>query len=188
QGDEATQTVNVSYAGRTDWQIVDVRSANQNLIVEPTEMQRANGRVDYQLKVHLRPDAPSGYFNDQMVLVTNDYQQQQIPLRVEGHVVAPLSVSPSALNLGVIQPGQSITRKLVVKGKKPFRVTDIKCGDANFAFEPTDEEKALHIIPITFTAGDEPAQISQEITVETDLNGGSTGAVLATATVRDLES
>ncbi|MCA9150881.1 MAG: DUF1573 domain-containing protein [Planctomycetales bacterium] len=188
QGDEATQTVNVSYAGRTDWQIVDVRSANQNLIVEPTEMQRANGRVDYQLKVHLRPDAPSGYFNDQMVLVTNDYQQQQIPLRVEGHVVAPLSVSPSTLNLGVIQPGQSITRKLVVKGKKPFRVTDIKCGDANFAFEPTDEEKVLHIIPITFTAGAEPAQISQEITVETDLNGGSTGAVLATATVRDLES
>jgi hypothetical protein len=27
-GDEATRTVNVNYAGRSDWQIVDVRSAN----------------------------------------------------------------------------------------------------------------------------------------------------------------
>ena len=188
QGDEATQTVNVSYAGRSDWQIVDVRSANQSLVVEPTETIRNNGRVDYQLKVHLRPDAPSGYFNDQMILVTNDIQQQQIPLRVEGHVVAPLTVSPSALNLGVIQPGQTVTRKLVVKGKKPFRVTDIKCGDASFAFEPTEEAKELHIIPITFTAGDEPAQSSQEITIETDLVGDSTSAILATPTVRDLES
>jgi len=187
QGDGAVQTVNVNYAGRSDWQIVDVRSANQSLVVEPIETQRFSGRVGYQLKVHLKPDAPSGYFNDQMVLITNDQQQQQIPLRVEGTVVAPLSVSPAALALGVVQPGQTVTRKLVVRAKRPFRVTKISANGDGFQFEPSDEAKELHLIPVTFTAGAEPAQVSAEIVIETDLGQESLGTVLATATVQDAE-
>ena len=83
-GEGATKTVNVNYAGRGDWKIVDIRSANTNLLVEPVETQRFNGRVGYQLKVQLKPGAPVGHFNDQMILVTNDRNSKQIPLSVEG--------------------------------------------------------------------------------------------------------
>ncbi len=183
-GESATQTVSVSYAGRSDWKIVDVRSANQNLVVEPIEKQRLSGRVGYELRVQLKPDAPPGYFNDQMILITNDQQQRQIPLRVEGNVLSPLTVSPASLALGVIEPGQSVSRKIVVQSKKPFRITRVVCPDGCFEFQPSDEAKALHLIPVKFTAGQDDGEISREIQIETDLGSGATGAVLATATVR----
>jgi hypothetical protein len=184
QGDGAVQTVNVSYAGRSDWQIVDVRSANEHLVVEPIETQRFSGRVGYQLKVHLKPETPSGFFHDQMILVTNDRQQQQIPLRVEANVIAPLTVSPAALTLGVVRPGATVTRKIVVRGKKPFRVTAITCKDASFQFQTSDQSKELHLIPVTFVAPSQPGSISQEILIETDLGASSSGTVLATATIQ----
>jgi hypothetical protein len=186
-GDSATQTVNVSYAGRNDWQIVDVRSANTNLVVEPVEVQRQGGRVGYQLKVHLKSEQPHGYFNDQMVLITNDQNQQQIPLRVEGTVISPLTVSPAALALGVVKPGETITRSLVVRGRKPFRVVRVACGDDCFQFEPSDEAKPLHVIPVKFTAGQESGKVSEQIVIETDMGTGATGSVLATATIRSAD-
>jgi hypothetical protein len=186
-GDGAMRTVNVSYAGRSDWQIVDVRSANTNLVVEPVEMQRQGGRVGYQLKVHLKSETPSGYFNDQMVLVTNDRNQRQIPLRVEGNVLSSLTVSPVSLALGVVTPGETATRSLVVRGTRPFRVLRVSCGDDCFQFEPSDEARALHVIPVKFTASEDAGNVSEQIVIETDLEEGASGTVQATATIRAAE-
>lgn len=183
-GDEATRTVNVNYAGRSDWQIVDVRSANTNLVVEPTETHRQSGRVGYKLKVQLKPETPAGYFNDQMVLITNDRNQRQIPLLVEGNILSPLTVSPAALALGVVSPGQTVTRSLVVRAKQPFRITRVACGDDCFQFEPSDSAKELHVVPVRFTAGQDDGDVSAQIVIETDLGSGAAGNVSATATVR----
>jgi hypothetical protein len=183
-GKGATQTVNVSYAGRSDWQIVDVRSANTNLVVEPVETQRRDGRVEYQLKVHVKSETPAGFFSDQMVLVTNDSDQQQIPLRVEGNVLSELTVSPASLALGVVRRGETVTRSLVVRGSKPFRVLRVACGDDCFQFEPSDEAKPLHVIPVRFTASESAGKVSERIVIETDLGDGASRTVQATATIR----
>lgn len=182
-GDGATQSVNVSFVGRSDWKIQDIRSANTNLVVEPVELQRGNGRVNYQLKVQLKKDAPAGYFNDQMVLITNDRQSQHIPLRVEGNVVSPLTVSPAALSLGVLRPGETVTRNIVVRGKQPFRITSVKCEDDCFEVTPPDDVKAMHLVPVKFTAMSTPGTIAQKIEIQTDI-GGTAGTCVATATVR----
>ena len=183
-GEEKERQVNVNYAGRSDWKIVDIRSSNTHLVVEPIETQRFNGRVGYELKVRLKPDTPVGYFNDEMILVTNDRQSQQIPLRVEGVVASPLTVSPAALSLGVLGPGQTVTKNIVVRSKKPFRITKVDCKDDCFEFVPSEEAKQLHLIPVRFTATDEPGKVSEQIQIETDLGAGFAGTVTATATVR----
>ncbi len=184
-GTGATQLINVSYAGRSDWKILDVRSANTNLVVEPVETQRINGRVVYQLKVQLKTDAPAGYFSDQMVLVTNDTQSRQISLPVEGNIVSPLTVSPAALSLGVLQPGETVTKNIVVRGKKPFRITRVKCEGDCFEVDPPDDLKALHLVPVKFTAMSTPGKIAQTIEIETDMGAGTVGKCVATATVRE---
>lgn len=187
QDEGATQTVNVTYAGRSDWQIVDVRSANTNLVVEPVETQRFNGRVGYQLRVQVKPDTVAGFFSDEMVLITNDSRQQKIPLLVEGNIVSPLTLSPSALALGAVIPGETISRKIVVRANKPFRIVRVGCRDGCFQFNPSQEAKTLHLIPVHFTAGEQSGEVSQEIEIETDL-GGATRTLLATATIRAEES
>lgn len=182
QGEVQTQTVSVNYAGRSDWQILDVLSGNTNFEVELNEQSRGAGRVDYNLLVRAKDSMPSGFFNDQLILVTNDARATQVPLRVEGQVVPGLTVSPASLFLGVVKPGDKVTKTLVVRGKKPFKITKVSCEDGCFEFKPSDASKQMHLVPLVFTAP-EPGKITQNIKIETDLAGSA--AALATATVRD---
>jgi hypothetical protein len=181
-GASAEKTLKVAYAGRSDWQISDVRSANSNLEVELNETLRQGGRVEYAMTVRLKPTAPAGYLNDELSLVTSD-AASGITVAVEGRVVAPVSVSPASLFVGVLEPGQQVTKQLVVKSKKPFKIAKITCEDERFEFKTTDEAKALHLVPVTFKADNNHGQVTQKIKIETDL-GGVTAELTATATIK----
>lgn len=184
QGEVANRVVNVSYAGRSDWRINDVRSANTNLAVELHETQRFSGRVGYRLKVSLKPEAKTGFFSDQMLLVTNDENTKQIPIRVVGNILSALQVSPPSLSLGIVNPGDTVTRNIVVRGKKPFRITKVHVDDESFDVTPTDEQKTLHLIPVKFTAKETLGKVAEMIEIETDLESGAVGSLTATATVQ----
>ena len=122
-------------------------------------------------------------------MITDDSLRKTVPLTVQGRVVSPLEVSPASLFLGVLDPGQSVTKPLVLRAKQPFKVLNIKCAGEGFEFKsPADEQKPLHFINVTFTAGDKPGKVEQKIEIETDLGGGATAACLATATIRAPES
>ena len=97
---------------------------------------------------------------------------------MEGQVVSALTVSPASLFLGVLKPGETVKKRLVVRGSKPFRILGVKCDDARFAFEkPVADSKPLHFVPVEFKAGDKPGQIEKKIAIETDLGQGGTAAV-----------
>ena len=127
---------------------------------------------------------PAGFFNDQLVLVTNDRKATHVPLRVEGNVVPGLTVSPASLFLGILKPGDQVKKTLVVRGKKPFKITKVACKDGCFEFKPSQESKQMHLIPVVFTAP-EPGKVAQTIQIETDLGGGSVAVCMATATVQE---
>jgi hypothetical protein len=183
EGKPAETTIDVAYAGRDDWRITDVRSANPNLEVELNEKERGGGRVGYSMLVRLKDGAAPGFFLDQLIVVTNDRNMTSIPLAVEGRVVAPLTVSPGSLVLGVLAPGQSVTKQLVVRGNEPFRILDVKCADPSFKFELSDEAKQMHLVPVTFTAGSTAVKIAETIVIKTDLGQGAEASCKATATV-----
>jgi len=186
EGQVGETSIQVQYAGRSDWQIVDVRSANDHLEVEMAEAYRQRGRTAYDLLVRLKDDAPAGYLNDQLILVTNDRNTQQIPVTVQGRVAPALSVAPASLNLGVMEPGEQVTKQIVVRANRPFRITGINCPDGCFEFTPTDEAKDLHIVPVTFTA-DATGQIAETIEIQTDYGAGACASCVATATVRTVQ-
>jgi hypothetical protein len=184
QGNSAERTISVQYTGRSDWQIVEVKSNNPHLTGKLTETSRQGGQASYDLKVVLDKDAPVGYLNEHLMLVTNDQQAKQIPVLVEGQVQADISVSPASLFLGVLQPGQSVTKQIVVRGQKPFRIASVK-GDCKClqATAPKDKEaKVLYLVPVTFTAGEKAGKITQTVCIETD-SGQTTLKVPAYAVV-----
>lgn len=184
EGDPAEQLVTISYAGRNDWHIVDVQSGNTNFEVELDETGRGNGRVDYNLLVRAKDSTPAGYFNDQLVLVTNDLRATQVPLQVEGNVIPGLTVSPASLYLGVVKPGEQVTKTLIVKGRKPFKITKVSCKDGCFEFNPSQEKKPLHLVPVVFTP-EKAGKVAQKILIETDLGAGSVAQCIATATIAE---
>lgn len=184
EGQSAEQKVTVAYAGRPDWEIVDITNDNDNFEVELNETERGNGRVSYDLVVRLKGNVPAGYIKDQLTVVTNDNrsQNQRIPLFVAGHVRPEFSVTPSQLVLGELKPGQVVTRKIIVRGREPFKILDVNCGDNCFVFKKDDESKAVHFVEVTFTAGERPGKLQTPIHIVTDRNNRE-ATCLASATV-----
>ncbi len=162
------QVVQVAYAGRNDWKVVDVKSPSPHVRAEFREVSRTSGDVRYELHVQLIGDTPPGYFRNHLTLVTNDSRSPELPVEINGHVAAEISVNPSPLVMGVLEPGQSVTKKLVVRGKAPFRITSVECDAVGYRFEPSQEVKAVHVVPVVLQAGAQPGALTGTIRIQTD--------------------
>ena len=183
EGVEALSSVEISYAGRSDWRIVDVRSANRHFEVELKEAVRDRRKVKYVMHVWLNESHPAGYINDQLTLVTDDGESSAIPISVEGRVVPSLTVSPASLFLGVVPAGQQVSKRLVVRGPRPFRIVDVTCDDGCFQFSCPEGARTLHFLPVVFTASSEPGKVVKSIEIQTDIGDGAAASCVATATV-----
>jgi hypothetical protein len=180
-GTPAERRVQISYAGREDWNLTDARTTDPNLRLQLVDLGRARGHAAYELVVRLARSAPAGYIKDQITLVTNDAQNPEIPVDVEGRVVSEITVSPASVFMGVVQPGQVVTKQLIVRGKRAFRIVGVKCDDASFEIETGDELNTMHKLSVVFTAGDREGKVSQQIGLETDQ--GATPTLTAFAQV-----
>jgi len=183
QGTEPEQQVRVIYAGRPDWKIVDVLGASDMIEVEMNELPRSGDRVTYELIVRMKDSAPAGYFNEQLVLVTNDRQNKQIPLHVAGRVVPEISVAPEALVFGEVAFGQQVPKKIVVRGKKPFKIVALNCDDGCFAFKTDDKVSDRHVVEVLFDAKRDPGKVKETIHIATDLGKSYDATLTAYATV-----
>ena len=182
-GSEVEKKISITYAGRDDWKILQAKVNNKHLSASYVETSRNAGQVAYELTVKLKGDAPLGYFQDQITLVTNDVRATEFPVDVEARIVSQITVSPNSLFLGVVKPGQKVTKQVVVQGKKPFRITGIKCDDKAFEFQAGDVAKTVHVVPVTFTAGDKVGKITRKIKIETDLGPDTSPELSAYAQV-----
>ena len=182
EGVAAERTIRVKYAGHSDWKIRDVRSANPHFEAEIQGMRREGGQTVCDLLIRLKDDAPAGYINDQVVLVTNDQNGGEIPVSIEGRIQSEFSISPKTLFLGDLQPGQEVTKKLVVRGKAPFRISHVDCGDDCFEFSADDQAKAVHMVNVKFRAA-EPGRVQQSIAILADGRQIPAGTIIAYANV-----
>jgi hypothetical protein len=187
-GARAEQQVTITYRGKSAWQVSDVRSANAHFEVELSEPMRQAGQVAYKMTVRLKEDTPAGTISDQLTVVTNDPKMPHVTLPVEGRVVPPLSVSPSPLFFGRLQPGQTATKQLVLTGKQPFKITAIQADGAPLEFRTAPGVvKKVHLVPVILTASGEPGDFDYEVQIQTDLPAGGMatchirGTIAATA-------
>ncbi len=174
EGQTTDKKIQITHYGNSDWKITEANSNSPN--IEPTlrEIARSGGRVTYELAVALKDGAPAGYLNDQLTLTTNDHSGA-FPVMVEGRIVAPLTVSPAALMIGSVVPGQTLTKQIVVKGTEPFAILDVHCDDPSFAFnlDKAKQPKLVHLVPVTYTAGNTIGKFTHEIEIITDLGDSS---------------
>ena len=175
-GTAAARKVQLSYAGRNDWQIVKAVPSVPFLDVKLVETARGGGQVRYEITVTLQPDAPPGYFSERIDLTTNDVRSdaQRVSLPVEGSVVAAVSVQPSQVLLGVVRPGNTLARNIVIQAREPFQVLGVDGPDDRFRFVIPNGKKSVTVIPMTFEAASQTGEIRGEIVVRTDLPGYET--------------
>jgi hypothetical protein len=169
----AKRSLGLSYSGgSSNWKITGIKPTSPYLTAQIVEKNRTGGSVSYELSVELKPDAPAGYIHEQIFLKTSE--KTEVPVEVAGQVVGALTISPASLFLGVVDPGKSVTRQVIVRSKRPFKVLNVTSDADGFDFKVSDQAKVLHVIPVTFVAGDKPGKLIASIRIETDLDGGST--------------
>ncbi len=176
RGSTANCKVLVSYAGRPDWRILDVLSAEQHLSAKIVELSRGMGQVAYELTIELKNDMPAGYLKDHVILVTNDLNPDaaRVPIAVEGLVLAPLTVKPTFFSVGAVKPEESVTKNLLIQGKVPFRVLSVAVPDERFQARHPSVPGMMQIVVVTFKADDKPGEVVGQLQVRTDLPTGET--------------
>jgi hypothetical protein len=183
QGTAQEKKISVSYAGRSGWNVDDVRSSSDFLEAELVQRERNGGRVVYDLVTRLRESAPAGYLKTQLILVTNDASNPRIPLEVSADVRPELTVAPDTIVLGDVQQGNTVTKKLMVRGKRPFKIVEVKCEDDCFVFEKSDAADTKQIVTVNFTAKGDARRIKTPVTFVTDLGETFTATCDVYATI-----
>lgn len=171
QGAEKTINVTLDYAGRPDWKIVGMNTSEAFISAKAQEVSRANGRVRYDLKVTVAPDAPAGPLQSQLIVLTNDRNLTRVPLRIDATIVPGLTASPSTLALGDILPDEESKQLVLVKGQRPFLVTGIESDVLDVDSELPTEAKTMHPIQLVVKPLTDKSQgeIKGTVVIKTDL-------------------
>ncbi len=172
EGEVKQEEVVITHTGPVNWEILDVRSHCGDLTVRLEPAVRKPGMVSYRMLVDMKGTMSAGDIRERLTLVTNDTRFPTIEMAVSGRIRPSLEVSPVAVGLGELKPGQTVEKRLVVRADQEFGVNDIFCGDERFTFEMPEGKKKLHFVKMSFTAGDEPAQIAQKVRIISDLDNG----------------
>lgn len=168
----ATQQVSVSYAGRPDWKLLSAKCGSPYFDTEIVEKARINNglasTVNYDIIVKLKDTAGVGVLHDQLVLVTDDLNNPQIPVQVEARVEPEIVVTGGDFGNQLI-PGRpkeiSIIVRTTKEPKKPFRIEKFERTSAEDTIKvrKSDELKVLHQLMLTFTPPNKPGPFEEEL-------------------------
>src|SRR5262249_25464461 len=150
RGGGAAATVNVAFMGNSGSQILEVASDSNYVVTSLREVQRQDGEVTYELTARLRPDAPVGKWYTDIWLRTSHgtMPRVRVPLTVE--IESALSISPSTVTLGEVKVGAEAERKVVIRGVKPFKITDVKGTDDSVKVrDSSSDSKPVHVLTVT---------------------------------------
>ncbi len=177
-GTKKVVDLKISYAGRRDWKISDIRGNSEQIEVRLDPVQRNGSMTNYVLHITLKDNTPVGELSDELIVVTNDEKNEQFTLPVNARVVPPVSISPTFVAIGDVGKGKSIQNKLIVRSKKPFSITGVDCVDGRFDFKLPEGLKTIHVIPFTFAGelidANDNGALKQKITVRTSLGDDMT--------------
>ena len=184
-GETSEHEVIITHNGNPNWQITDVRSLCSDLQVRLSKPERSSNRVRYRMKVKVLPTMPEGDVRERLTLISNDRDFPTTEMSINGRVRPALSVSPSALSFGSIPTGETVTKRLVLRGESPFSVRQIICPDSRFQFELPQGSKKVHVMAVKFVGGTSPSRVGQEIRIVTDLADGKSVRCVLTGSVSE---
>ncbi len=162
----------VTYSGgRSNWEITEMKTETAKVKAEAKEISRtADGQIHWRVTATLQPDVSDGYFKDEITLLTNDPTVRAIPISVVANVRGAVSVTPSIVNFGPVQPGQTVSKTVHVRSSSPFAIT--KLAATRTELEPQDSNAGSftdHAVNLKLRVPDAAGPYHAVVKIETDL-------------------
>ena len=170
QGHGSEKKVMLEYHGTNpNWRLSQIKKTTPAIAAVAQPISGGYGGKAYEVTVTLNETAEPGYINGKIQFIANDGDGQSVFVPVHALVMAPLMATPSHLQIGVVHPGESVSKNLVLRGSVPFKIERISSPDSRVSFLTADLESKLHIIPVTFHAGENQSgeEINQQIHIVT---------------------
>ena len=169
EGTSAVRTVLMEYTGHSDWALLRVERSQPYIYAKAEEIRREHGNVTYQITATLRENAPAGYVKDILRFTTNELQPGnrepvEILLPIQGVVTAPIYAKPSPMLIGVLVPGETVRKSIVVRSETPFRITNITATNKRLRFTFSDQESTVQLVSAIFSAGPTSPEQPQDAT------------------------
>jgi hypothetical protein len=177
-GQTEVRTVQLEYAGHNNWALTKVERSNPFIHAKAEEINRSGGDVAYRITVTIKDNAPIGYVRDVLRFATNELSNNsnsvtEIVLPVQGVVTAPVQAKPAPLMIGLLTPGETVSKNIVVRSKLPFRIMEVTSQDKRFRFTFSEQESAIQLVSVLFSAKktqtDESQNITDQIRIRTNL-------------------
>ena len=177
EGTAAERTLQLEYTGRPGWALMKVERSQPFIYAKAEEIRRERGDVAYRITVTLKNDAPLGYIKDVLRFTTNEAQPNrmepvEILVPVQGVVATSIRAKPSPMLIGALAPGDSAAKNMIIRSETPFRITNVSAADARFRFAFSDQESAVQIVSVSFSAKQiapgQPQNISEVIRISTN--------------------
>jgi len=167
EGMSATRVVQLEYTGRAGWTLTKVERSQPFIYAKAEEIRRKRGKGVYRITATLTDDAPVGYIRDVLRFTTNESQPGrsepvEIVVPIQGVVTPAFRTKPSTMLMGVLVPGETATKNIVVRSITPFRITNVSASDPRFRFAFAAREGMVQLITVSFSA----KQISPEQTLD----------------------
>ena len=163
ENDLPERTVQLRSSGNPNFKIRDVKSVFKHISVRVEKTAANNGIVNYNIITSLKDSVPKGFIQDTLYLVVEEGRNydgsprlKQVPLPFNAKVTSALQLSPDVLTLGPLSPGEVIKKNVFLKSDKPFYVSDVRCQSEAFSVKATSKPKKMHIVEVSYTAGDKP--------------------------------
>ncbi|MGL4464246.1 MAG: hypothetical protein ACRC1K_19015, partial [Planctomycetia bacterium] len=153
RGAGATKVIDVEYAGGLALEVRE-QTAPSKFRTKLEQKYRETGRVGYSLTVELPKDAPAGVVEETLLLSTNDPSSPALSLNATATIQPALVASPSNIDFGQIRVGSKVTRRIVVKGEKPFTMQSVVGDATNMIVQASEGDRTVHIVNVSF----EPAE------------------------------
>lgn len=178
-GQTPTQAIDIEYAGAIDWKITGIADHSFPITTKVEELYRRPGQVvqvGYRLHVTMKSDAPAGTNRWELLLQTNDPGSPSLPVLVEATIQAPLSVAPNPVALGSLKAGEEVSRRVLVRGSKPFRILSVENAGDEVTVEYQANAALVQVVTVKWkptAAGD----LKRELKVKSDLDGGASATM-----------
>jgi len=157
EGTSAMRTLQMEYTGRPGWALTSVERSLPFIYARGEEIRRERGEVTYRITAILREDAPPGFVRDVLRFTTNELQPGraepvEVAVPVRGVVTATIQAKPSPIQIGLLAPGETAIKNIIVRNATPFRITDVTASDTRFRFAFSEQESTVQLITFAFSA------------------------------------
>ena len=189
EGTSVERVLQLEYTGRSGWALTKVERSQPFIYAKAEEIRRERGDVVYRITARLNENAPVGYIKDVLRFTTNEFppnrtEAVEILVPIQGVVTATIRAKPSPMLLGVLAPGETAAKNIVVRSETPFRITGISASDSRFRFAFSEQESVIQIVSVSFSAGQEQSQdIAEVIRISTNASRQKTIIVNAFARI-----